>query len=387
MSDLLDGLGLLIENSLIRRVERGGTRYEMLRVIREQARHLLAESGDEPALLDRHARAYRDFAAEHAPKLLGRDRRLWIEAFDADHDNLRSALGHLIATGATDDALAMVWNMWRFWQIKGLTFEARRLIDTVLAMPGGGDMARAKADEASAGIAWWRGDMDQVSAIYEELVVTQRRLGDPREIANALYNCGLTAAFTGADPVRGEELLVEAEALYRDLGDSGGLGDVHWGLGNLAIYRSDAIDATLGLFDDAAREYREAGNVFGEGWSRFESGKALFLAGRHPEAAEHLRDGLELLWESGDESAVVLFVMLFAGIAHATGDWSRAYRLAGAGLALRDRSGLDIISVESNQMEGLDEASLLSLEGEPRAALEAGRALSTADAVALALQG
>lgn len=383
--DLLDGLGVLIENSLIRRVMRsGGPRFEMLTVIREQARHLLEESGEAPAVRDRHAAAYREFA-RNGRYLLGRDRRRWIDAFSADHDNLRQALHQLIAVGAVEDCLGMVWDLWRFWQIKGHTYEARRSLDTVLAMPGGSAMARAKAEEASAGIAWWQGDLERAYAIYRDLLPVQRELGDPGEIANALYNFGLTVAFEGSDPGAGEAALREAEAIFEGLGDANGLGNVHWGLGNMWIYRMDRFDDSLALLERTAREYREAGNLFGEGWAHFEAGNALIRAGRHAEAEPHLRAGLELLWDSGDESAVVLFVMLFAGVAGAAGDWDRAYRLAGAGLALRDRSGLGIIDVEENQLAGFDGRSLEALEGADRAALEAGRALSTAEAVALAL--
>ena len=80
-----------------------------------------------------------------------------------------------------------------------------------------------------------------------------------------------------------------------------------------------------------------------------------------------------------------MFTLVFAAVAFARGDIERAYRLAGAGWALRDRSGIDLISLDINQIPGLDLASLEALTGAERSAYLAGRSLPTSQAVGLAL--
>lgn len=281
----------------------------------------------------------------------------------------------------------MVWHLWRFWQIKGHTHEARRYIDMALALPGGSSLPRAKAREASAGIAWWQGDLESCHENYRDLVDIHREMGDPAEIANALYNLGLTTAFFLRDLTTAGSILAEAEAIYADIGLVGGLADVHWALGNLGIVGDDETGESLTHIERAAEEYRQAGNVFGEGWALFEMANYRLRRAQHEMALPSLRSGLEIMWESGDESAVVMFVMLFAAAASAAGDTERAYRLAGAALALRDRSGLDIISVEENQIPGFDIRSLDALDESDRAILDGGRQLSIGEAVALALEG
>lgn len=384
--DLLDGLAVLIENSLVRRSDRGGgARFEMLTVIREQARQLLAETGDEELLVERHARAYLALAEDAAPLLLGRERKARLDAIAVDQDNLRLALDFFVVHGRTDEARRLAWAMWRFWQTKGQTHEARQRLDAVLAMPGGAPACRAKALEASAGIAWWQGDLVLARTLYVEALEIQRSLGDQKEIANGLYNLGLTEAFGGGEAARAEAAIREATEIYEALADRGGLGDVRWAMGNFVIHRSGDPEDSLEYFRASIDDYAAAGNVFGEGWAHFELGSALYRLSRLDEAMRELRRGLELLYESKDDSAVVMFTLVFAAVAFARGDTERAYRLAGAGWALRDRSGIDLISLDINQIPGLDLASLEALTGLERNAYLTGRAMPAAKAVALAL--
>ena len=388
--DVLDGLAALVESSLLRRAGSGADRFEMLVVIREYASDRLDESGRRDTIEAAHAAAYLALAEEAQRHLLGSDRKRWLEALTVDHDNLRAATAFFIRTGGTDEALRMGWALWRFWQIRGHIYEGRGQIDAILALPGGEPRWRAKAIEASGGIAWWEGNLPRANRDYAAALSLQRQLGDPAELANALYNAGLGHSFGSqvgdGDPTMGREAMTEAEQIYRRLGDRRGLGDVNWGWGNLAYSIDNDPVVALERFTAAIDDYAAAGSVFGEGWARFEVGSALLGLDRLDEAEVALRRGLELLYGSGDESAVVLYVVVFAAVALKRGDARRAYTLAGAAWALRDRSGLDIISIPQVEMEGLTLAALEALTGEDGAAYQAGRRLSTAQAVAMAIQ-
>ena len=84
-------------------------------------------------------------------------------------------------------------------------------------------------------------------------------LGDPKELANALYNVSLAMVFVqgnGTDASR--DALDEAEALYRELGDVGGIGDVEWGRGNYTAYVDDDSAAAMAHMKKSI-EYYEAG--------------------------------------------------------------------------------------------------------------------------------
>ena len=391
-TDVLEGLAALVESSLLRRVEGTADRFEMLTVIREYASDRLDASGGRVLVEGAHAAAYLNLAERAAPHLLGRERKRWLEVLTTDHDNLRAALTYLTDHGAVDQALRLAWALWRFWQIKGHTYEARQRIDAVLALEGGDPRLLAKAIEASGGIAWWQGDLLRAHREYGEALTLQRSGGDSAELANALYNFGLAQAFAGADSagsntVENEAAFQEAEEIYLRLGDQRGLGDVHWGMGNVAVIGKNDPEAALGFFETAVVEYGAAGSVFGEGWAYFEMGQVMLRLGRLDDAESALSKGLELMYGSGDESAVVLFVIIFAAVAAARGDLPRAHRLAGSAWALRDRSGLDIISIPEIQVEGLEREALEALTGSDAAAYREGLKLTAAQAVAYALVG
>ena len=390
-SDAIEGLTAMVESSLLRRVDGRDDRFEMLSVIREYAADRLDASGRRTAVEAAHAEAYLELAESAAEHLLGRDRKHWLEVLSADHDNLRTAVACFTQNRQADAAFRAASAMWRFWQIKGHVFEARQRIDAILALEGGEPRLRAKAIEASGGVAWWQGDLGQAAREYRVALGLQRELGDPAELANALYNFGLAASFSthlgeDAGSPDGDAELLEAEAIYRVLRHQRGLGDVHWGMGNVALFGRNDPAAGLVHFADAAVEYAAAESVFGEGWSHYETGQALLRLERLDEAEVALSRGLRLLYDSGDESSVVLFVIMLAAVSLARGDRRRALRLAGSAWALRDRSGLDIISIPENTTEGLERTALEALTGADGEAYREGLTLTTPQAVALALE-
>ncbi len=68
------------------------------------------------------------------------------------------------------------------------------------------------------------------------------------------------------------DALEEAGALYRDLGDIGGLGDVEWAWGNVAAYEDQDVPGAIAHMKKSIEYYEQAGNEFGMGWGLFEVG-------------------------------------------------------------------------------------------------------------------
>ena len=359
----------------------------MLQVIREFASARLDESGEGHDVRHRHAVAYSEVIEAAAPRLTRSDRKRWLEELDAEHDNLRAAFGHFVGAGEADGALRLAWSLWRYWQIRGHLHEARRRVDEALALEGGTAEHRAKAIEALGGITWWQGDQEACVAAYEEALRAQRELGDEREVGNALYNLGLAASFFSGELDRGRSLLSEAMEIFVRLGDLEGQANVHWGFGNLLAITTDELREGMEHLRRCIELYRRVGNVFGEGWGHFELGETNRRLGDSDEALEHLRRGLDLLYGSGEVSAATLFLMSFAAVAMERGDHERAVRLAGAAWGLVESSGVDLISVEFNRVEGLDRESLEALDGHLADVYREGRGLSHEAAISYALEG
>jgi len=392
--DVIEGLGVLLDQSLLRRVDsQEAPRFQMLHVIREYSMVCLEDIGEAADLHHRHLEAYAEMAEMVAPELLRKDRRQWLDVMEADHDNIRNALDWANTNGDIDAALRLVAAAWRFWQARGHLHEARRRVDATLALPGGEPRYRAKAMEALGGILWWQAKMPECFEVYDKVLRLQRELGDPKEIANALYNYGLVMSFAGnevAEAIGRQELdaiFDEAEAIYRGLDDIGGLGDIEWARGTAVAYVFQDLDAASVNMKKAIEYYSRAGNEFGMGWGLFEVGEMARRSERFEEAWEYLRRGLALFAGHRDVSGAVLFIAGIAGVAKGLGDMTRAVRLGGAFTSLRIISGTDIVAYETNHVAGLEYTTLEALTGDLAVAYREGRAMDLDKAVDYALAG
>lgn len=392
--DLLSGLAELVDQGLLRQVAAPGgrARFRTLHVIREVALLKLEASGSGEAIHRRHLEAYAAWAEEVAAHVMGVDRSGWLDRFDADHDNVRTALDWGAVHGETDLALRLAAASWRFWQSRGHLYEGRSRLETVVSLPGGEPLHRARALEALGGVYWWQGEIDRCVAPYREALAIQREYGGPAEIANAIYNVAIgqsvAAASAGiADEVRSEvfALYDEGEGIYRRLGDENGLGNIAWGRGQAVADLDGDHGRAIELFHESIEHYRHAGNEFGMGWGMFEV--AVFSAGLDDldTAWDYLEQGLELFAPHRDVSAVVMFLSLAASLAQAAGDEERAARLLGALRGLRNASGAGIVDHDVTRIRGLSIDELDPTREDLAPQYRAGLAMELPQAVAYAL--
>jgi predicted ATPase len=99
--DILETLASLVDNSLLvaqteasaRRRDDEGPRFFMLETIREYAAERLESSGEAEALQCAHALYYLQLAEAVQPETSVQMQEVWLTVLDAEHDNLRAALG------------------------------------------------------------------------------------------------------------------------------------------------------------------------------------------------------------------------------------------------------------------------------------------------------
>jgi hypothetical protein len=104
--DILDGMASMVDKSLAQQVEQvdAETRFLMLSTIREYALERLVESNDELAARRAHAAYYLVLAEEGAEDMVAHPE--WLDRFEVEHDNFRTALDYLIRTGMPNGAFA-----------------------------------------------------------------------------------------------------------------------------------------------------------------------------------------------------------------------------------------------------------------------------------------
>jgi predicted ATPase len=224
--DVLDGIVRLAEQSLLVRVDDavGGVRFAWLETIRDHALERLAASGEAREMRERHARAFADLAMEAIRHVPGADQAWWIDRLEADAANLRAAMLHALEVGDVPSALGLTAGLWRYWLQTGRMSEGRDFARRAMALPGAEAETelRVRALDALGGLAYWAGDGLAANALYEEELALARRIGDRPGTALALLDVFFTREYAG-DVDAAMAAKAEAEALYRELGDTFGL--------------------------------------------------------------------------------------------------------------------------------------------------------------------
>jgi len=237
---VMDELATLVDQSLLHpATDRIGTpRFTMLETLREYALERLDQSGDAPALRQRHAAYYLRLAEQAEPKLHGTDRRVWLDSIEAEHPNMRAALNWARAQGANGLAARLASSLGVFWDVRHRG-EGR---DWLAAVLGNGALLepalRAKALHTAGWLARAQYDQPVAFAQLEESLALYRELGNERGCAATTTDLGWTLATFGRDTMRATALLDEGLARYRALEDSRGIARALHGLGLVEQYHA-----------------------------------------------------------------------------------------------------------------------------------------------------
>jgi predicted ATPase/class 3 adenylate cyclase len=436
--ETLDGLGRLVDRSLVTVGHEGETRYGMLETIRQYANDRLVASGEANELRARHLAWFRRFVHETATGLYSADMLVSLRRIETEFDNARAALEWAFETDP-QAALEMCLDLGRYWRTRSMGLEgvdlmrraaelarqwrampsevpdAERLVleAQVVAslqllmwnrgVPSAGtivdhavEIARASGDPAALidvlamdlQIQFVRQagpGLDAQRAIAHEVLDLATGLGDPFRLTLAQGMLGLVEA--QADPASAEDWLARAAETARSLGNP-------WTTAT-GLQMRGRVAAQVGRLADAQRFFREAQILLEQvGDTRFalssqsELAHALRRSGATDEAAAEYRKTIAGWQRSGNRGAVANQLESFAFLAitkGAEGDGGRAARLLGAAEALRERAG-DAMSPRERieydaavtQLRGLIDAPTFD------AAWAEGRALTADAAVGLA---
>jgi predicted ATPase/class 3 adenylate cyclase len=402
--EVFEGLGALVDQSLVRidEIAAGEPRFVMLDTIREYAAEMLARRGEADELASRHGHAMLDLAERAAPNLTGVHQRSWLDRLERDHDNLRAALEWATARPEPELAARMGFALWRFWQQRGYLNEARVRFEAMAAQGWSLEpVCAARFAEGFGGVAYWQAEPAVAERWYREALRIWREIGDKGEIANALYNDAyadilplmglsgheLTSAQKAPKYAEGREKLQEALALYREVGDKAGEGNILWALGSYDYFTVAATPAEH-WYREALELHRESGHRTMEAWSLHMLALLQVGSGESVESAEHAREALHIFRDAGDVGGITLILDDLAAVAVVAGDAPRAGRLYGAARHLQKTSGTmlaNYVEVTYEQYQAPSPRSVLSPDDFERYTAE-GAAMGLDEIVAYALE-
>jgi predicted ATPase len=136
--DVLDGLGSLLDKSLLRQPEpdaAGVTRITLLETIREYAGEQLDGRPElATACREQHARYFSRLAADAWAEVSGSDGEATIDRLAVDVDNLRSAWRHWVGEGDLDRLNEMLDGLWSLYEARGWYHAVIELINELLGV-------------------------------------------------------------------------------------------------------------------------------------------------------------------------------------------------------------------------------------------------------------
>jgi predicted ATPase/DNA-binding SARP family transcriptional activator len=235
--DVFELLSALVDKSL---VIFESDRYRLLDTVHQFAEEKLAQSGEQEALRERHARWYVQLVEELEP-------RIFAGAGDAEAmmriDEQIASIRRIFDWDVDPELeLRLVFALHWYWFARGHFHEARRRIEAALERGDDADaMIRARAIVAAGDAAVWQGDFGAILPRIHEAV----KLNVPG--AHTLLGAAL--AFSENDHAAAKNAFDRAEALARKDGGIGLALTLYWS-GLAAQLRGDT-NAARAAFEEA----------------------------------------------------------------------------------------------------------------------------------------
>jgi predicted ATPase/DNA-binding XRE family transcriptional regulator len=401
------------------------TRFGMLETIRAYAQDKLVSleaPPEEHALRQRYAAYFAGFAERGQQEISGPDQVGWLQRLDADHDNVRAALGWAIEDCDAELVGRICASMWPFWRRRGYYHEGRRWLNSALALsPPIAPPRRAAVLNGAGLLALLQNDYTAATTFLDESRELFAALDHVDGLASALNNLGWLAHDCN-EPSRAHALFEESLRLRRDSEDISGEAIALGNLGMIALEKPDLEEARH-LFSTSVELYRRVGDTFGLAQALSNLGWALQELGDHAQATDLFTESLDLAqrlaWsrgmannlsnlalmalyrgdyvkagdlfvdclaafhELGDRRGLAEGLEGLAGVAGARSQPQDAARLFGLASALRESVGAPLLPTDRSRYESMLAAAREQLDDEAwDRAWDKGRASRLDDVVA-----
>jgi DNA-binding CsgD family transcriptional regulator len=384
---VLDLRGSLVDKSLVRYEPDApvGPRYDLLETVREFAAEEFAVHGDAEVARRAHAECFLALAEAARPELAGPSERTWVDRLEAEHGNIRVALGWLEHAGRWVDCLRLAGAVSRFWDLHGHLSEGRAWLERALDPARTGDATlevRASALFGLGVLALRQGDYDRAQVCLDDARSAWLLVGDQKQAATTLI------MMVGVAELRGDEGAAVAQyedalAFCRAIGDDLGIARTLENLGDAAYRRGDFAQAAA-LAREAVARTREFGGPVRLGMALVTMSQAAAACGDVPSATAGLTEALALSRDLGYEVGIAEAFCGFAELAARSAP-VRAARLLGAVDSLLQRLGVPQLPHYALHRRAVASARAALDEPTFVVAWTAGQALTTEEAIAEAV--
>ncbi len=400
--NILDGLGLLLDKSLIKQEigNDGEPRFTMLETIHEYALEQLTTSGELAFLQRQHARYFMTLAEASDSALTGAKQGLWWDQLEIEHANLRAALAWSRTEADGEIALRLALALVIFWRARGYLSEGRDWLTELVERHQdvrphreAVSLLRARAFDWLGVFNVHMGNLDAAQAPFEASLALFRQLEDTAGIAEVLGDYGMLLEMRG-DYQSANDFIQESLTLAREIGRMSLIRGSLFFLGTLAYIQGNVQQAQA-FCEESLRLMREAGDLWGIAANLICLAVAALDQEDYQQADTLLRESLILTRDIRDSSQIVHILEVFARMQAVRAQHTensqplllRSARIFGAAEALRETVGSQRDAFERHSYE----QGLAALHSQLNAAALAtawaeGQAMTLAQAVAYALE-
>jgi tetratricopeptide (TPR) repeat protein len=389
--DVLEGLGTLVDQSLVQQREVGGeARFSMLHVIREYALEQL-ETSDEAEALQRAFLAYLVALVEpvNFRGVRGLQGPYWLTRLECEQDNIRAALAWASARGEVELGLRLAFGATGYWWARGASREGGAWLDQLLALrpaDQGLDATLVWAVGWAGAFAGSQGDLERGVALLEQALSGARLIGDASAVAMALSLLGSYVVKMGDIP-RGVALLDECLAEARHLDD-----DVDVMLTSFVVAADNLLlipgqeGRAVALAAETVVSAQRVGKPYYEVRAHLQLALSALQYGDLVQAEEHALRALRLARDQDLTDDMLVGVERVGLVAGQHGQALKSARLLGAVTSLREEAGIvAYIRWQAAAKAMVAPARAALGEEQWAAAFAAGRALTLEEAAAEAL--
>ena len=344
--DSLDAMTTLVEQSLVQQEEgpNGEARFLLLETIQEYALERLAGRQEIEETRRRHAAYYLTLAEAEEKALQGPTHVEGMNRLEAEHDNLRAALGFSIESGDAETALRLAGSLaWLFWYLGGYWQEGQSWLERALALPAATGVlrARAKALLGAGSLAYLSSDLALArSALAASLSVAEE--ADDRWTMGRVFHEQAWLSAAEGDIQTARSLEERSLALARADEDRWAIADRLHSLGALLLY-SQAYEPAREMLEDSASRARALGNWL-VAYPLNALGDLARAQGDYRRAARCYEESLRFWNELGLPGTRAIALHNLGHVLHAQGEDRRAAELFAEALSafrrLGDRRGV-----------------------------------------------
>ena len=340
--EILDLLSLLVEKSIII-FDEEKERYRILESICQYGEEKLKEANEINKILSKHLYYFMELSESAEPKLKGPEVKEWLEKLETEHGNLQSAIEWSLKNGDSEEGSRLAGAMGWFWDMKGLYFVGRRLLESILIkMQGISNSSRAKVLNSVGVLANYQGDYINSGNYHEESLRFSRKLGDIFGIASSLNSLG-SNAYDQGDYEQAQKFYEESLFIAREIGDERGIASSLNGLGKVSHSQGDYQQAQK-YHEESLRFNRKLEDKRSIAISLNNLGVLAYNQGEHQQAQKFYEESLFLARELGDKSGIATSLNNLGVGAYNQGDYQQAQKYHDESLLLRreigDKSGI-----------------------------------------------